>query len=261
MNYYLVSNDPNNYGTIKFRSSINTMNSMVMYRINSLSTIASFSMTTPDDYLIFETTIENEPFELTLHFQEHGAYELRTLANELNKLIEGQLTPVDESLPIEFTISLDSTNRLVITANKEFKIKDASYNVKLLLGLYHSTLPISSSSKMIIMPSVPLVCYGNILYLTARTDFVSVINTNDDKEITRSIIYKSNELLFPGYPVCCKLPGNWSIIHASQLSTLEFTLCDFMLNPVRLHAPLCLTLEVERLDATNYSDLSNIMEY
>ena len=54
--YHLVSADPSNYGTIRFRSSISAMNTMVMYRINSLSTIASFSMTTPDDYMIIETT-------------------------------------------------------------------------------------------------------------------------------------------------------------------------------------------------------------
>ena len=221
-----------------------------MYRINSLSTIASFSITTPDDYLIIETTLDNEPIELTLHFQEEGRYELRRLAFELNNLFEGQLVPVDEELPITFSLSMDSTNRLVISANKEFVIKDASYGAKLLLGLYHSNLPISSTQKQLLMPSVPYISYGNVLYLTARTDFVSVVNS-EDKEITRSIAYKCNELLYPGYPINCKLPGNWSIIHSDSLSTLEFQLVDFMLHPVKLHAPLNVTLEIERLDKSN----------
>ena len=266
MLYHLVSTDPENYGTIKFRSSIDSMNTVVMYRISSLSTIASFSMTTPNDYLIIETTITRnteaeitEPIELRLNFTEHGAYDLRTLAHELNSLFEGQLVPVDESLPIELSVSMDSTNRLVISANKEFSIKEASHNVKLLLGCYHSTLPITSRTKTIVMSSVPYISFGNVLYLTARTDFVSVVNT-DEKEITRSIAYKTNELLYPGYPVSCKLPGSWSMIHSDQLSSLEFQLVDFQLEPVVLHAPLYATIEIQRLDNITQAEQMSLME-
>jgi len=230
-------------------------------------------MTTPEDYIIIETTIEDETVELTLHFQDHGAYELRTLTHLLNELFEGQLVavnsrstvvptdepmPTDNTLPIELTITMDSSNRLIITANKEFSIKEASHGARLLFGLYHTQLPISSMQKQIKMPSVPYVSYGNILYLTARTDFVSVLNA-DDKEITRSIAYKVNELLYPGFPINCKLPGSWSIIHSDQLSSLEFQLMDFQLQPVVLHAPLYLTLEIERLDNSSPDVFSNIL--
>ena len=251
MMYHLASTDPDNYSTIKFRSSISSMNSMVMYRVNALSTIASFSMTTPDDYMIIETTLNDECIDLTFHFREHGAYEMRTLVYELNNLVEGQLVPVNEELPITLTLSMDSTNRLIINANKEFVIKEASYRVKLLLGLYNSQLPMTSSNHQIMSQSVPYLSYGNVLYLTARTDFVSVVNT-EDKEITKSIAYKLNELLYPGMPICCKLPGSWSIIHSDQLSSLEFQLVDFKLHPVILHAPLFITLEIERLDKSNF---------
>ena len=259
MMYHLVSTDPNDYGRIKFRSSINTANCMVMYRINSLSTIASFSMTTPDDYMIIETTLGNETITLTFHFQEHGAYVMRTLAQELNQLLEGELVPVEATLPIELDIVMDSTNRLIISADKEFSIKEASYRVKLLLGLYDTQLPISSTQKQIVMPSVPYISYGNVLYLTARTDFVSVLNS-DDKEITRSIAYKVNELLYQGYPIQSKLPGQWSMIHSDQLSSLEFQLVDFRLEPVVLHAPLCITLELQRLDNMNQANQMNIVD-
>ena len=257
MTQYLVSTNPDNYGTVKFRSSINTANCMIAYRIGALSTISSFSMTTSDDYMIIETTLENECIELTLHFEEHGAYEMRTLAYELNNLFEGQLVPVNESLPIQFLISMDSTNRLLISANKEFVIKEASHRAKLLLGLYDTHLPIASTNRQIISPSVPFLCYGNILYLTARTDFVSSLNLGD-KEITRSICYRVNELLYPSIPINCKLPGQWSFIHADQLSSLEFQLVDFQLEPVILHAPLFITLEVQRLDKSEF--MPNINE-
>ena len=129
----------------------------------------------------------------------------------------------------------------------------------LLLGLYHSTLPISSNAKTIRCPSVPLTSYGNVLYLTARTDFVSTLNL-DDKEITRSIAYKTNEIIYPGFPINCTLPGNWSIIQADQLNTLEFQLVDFQLQPIVLHAPLFITLEIERLDNMNQPNQLNIVD-
>ena len=251
MMFHLVSTDPTNYGTVKFRSSISSMNSIVMYRIQSLSTAASFSMTTPDDYLIIETTLNDECIELTYHFQDHGAYDLRTLAYELNNLLEGQLVPVNESLPIQLNVSMDSTNRLVISSDKEFSIIDASHGARLLLGLYHTTLPISSSQKQLTMSSIPYVSYGNVLYLIARTDFVSTLNI-DEQEITRSIAYKVNEILYPSYPITCKLPGNWSIIQSDQLNSLEFQLVDFQLIPVKLHAPLYLTIEIEPVTNSNY---------
>ena len=278
MIHHLCSTNPDDYGTIRFKSSIASLNSVVMYRIASLSTIASFSLTTNDDYMVIETTApetqtnestntsNNEPqtnepelIELRFQFQNHGAYDLRTLAYTLNTLLTGQLVSIDEGLPIELNVSMDSTNRLIISANKEFTIKEASHGVKLLLGLYHTSLPISSTQKQIIMPSVPYVSLGNCLYLAARTDFVSVVNT-EDKEIAYSIAYKVNELLYSGYPISCKIPGNWSIIHSDSLSTLEFQLVDFQLQPVKLHAPLYVSIEIQNLSNNQPEDFIKFIE-
>ena len=256
---HLVSTNPDEYGTIKFRSSIGSLNSIVMYRINSLSTIASFSMTTSDDYMIIETTIENEPIELTLHFQEHGSFEMRKLAYYLNTLFEGQLVSLDDNPPITLTVAMDSTNRLIINGNKEFVIKEASHGVRLILGLYHTHLPIASIQKQIMTPSVPYLSYGNVLYLTSKTDFITTVNI-DEHEINRSICYKINDFLYPGVPICCKLPGVWSIIHTDQLSSLEFVLCDFQLQPVKLHAPLYVSIEIQNLSNNQPDDITRFIE-
>ena len=149
---------------------------------------------------------------------------------------------------------------LVITAPDEFQIIDASHNVKLLLGLYHSELPINSSRPKIsesetpcelIMPSVPYRSYGNVLYLTARTDMICSVNNQNGEEESLSIAYKTNEILYPGFPVMCKIPSQWSIINSSQLNQLEFTLVDFQFQPVKLHSPLYITLEL------NYPSLNS----
>ena len=90
--------------------------------------------------------------------------------------------------------------------------------------------------------------YGNVLYLTSRTGQVCGINNENDKEETRSIAYKINEIVYPRYSVICKIPGTWSTLHSSQLSDLTFQLVDFQLHPVHLCSPLFITLEISDIN-------------
>ena len=70
------------------------------------------------------------------------------------------------------------------------------------------------------------------------------VNNKDGNEESLSIAYKTNEILYPGFPVMCKIPSQWSIINSSQLNQLEFTLVDFQFKPVKLHSPLYITIEL-----------------
>ena len=222
---HLVSTDPDNYGTVKFTSSISMSNSSVMYRINSLSFFASFSITTNEDYITINDT--------KIMFPDKGKYDL---IHDLNQLLTG------------YTVSFNDKGLIVISSDNAFTINDASHNVKMLLGLYHSTLPIHSEAKIIAheitMPSIPYLSFGNVLYLTARTDMVCSVNNKEGKEESLSIAYKTNEILYPGFPVMCKIPNQWSFINSNQLNQLEFTLVDFQFHPVKLHSPLYITLEL-----------------
>ena len=82
---HLVSTDPNNYSTVKFTSqAISKANTSVIYRINSVSFIANFSITTSDDYLVIE-------YQNTLHrisFPDKGIY---NLAYDLKSLLSSNL--------------------------------------------------------------------------------------------------------------------------------------------------------------------------
>ena len=225
---HLVSTDPDNYNTVKFTSSIGKINDSILYRINSISFIASFSITTEEDYLLFAS----QGIDHTIHFKDKGRYDL----------------PYDLSID-GFTITMNDKGCLIFSASEDFIIKDATHNVKLLLGLYHSNLPIQAKAKItgeyeIEMPSIPYRSYGNVLYLMARTDMICSVNNKEGKEESLSIAYKTNEILYPGFPVICKIPSQWSIIHSSQLNQLEFTLVDFQFQPVKLHSPLYITLEI-----------------
>lgn len=201
------------------------MNASVLYRINSLSFLANFSLTTSEDYL----TINSEGTKTTYRFQDKGQYDL---TYDLGQLLTG------------YTVSINDRGLLVITGSKEFSITEASHNVQLLLGIYHSQLPIHSSAKTIVSDSVPYTSYGNVLYLMARTDMVCSVNNQSGEEESLSIAYKTNEILYPSFPVMCKIPGQWSTISSAQLQQLEFRLVDFQFKPVKIHSPVYLTLEI-----------------
>ena len=189
-----------------------------MYRVNSLSFIANFSITTNDDYLVIESQGQTHIIE----FHDKGKF---NLVHDLNQLF------TDQSIE-GYTFSINDRGLLVLTHTYQFSIVDASHNVKLLLGLYHSNLPITSSRPKIepvneseaqaegeggncelVMSSIPYASYGNVLYLTARTDMICSVNNKDGNEESLSIAYKTNEILYPGFPVMCKIPNQWSIIN------------------------------------------------
>ncbi len=235
---HLVSNDPSNYATVRFETSINVIDANVMWRVVSLSSMSSFSVTTDDDYM----NITVGEIDLRYQFTEHGAYDINILSSELNTMLSDGL--VGEELPLTLSCTINDRGLIELSGDSDFLITDASHKIKLLFGMYHMTLPIQSSSKIIQMESTPYVCYGNVLYLTARTDALALMNAHDGNEETHSIAYKVNEFLYPNAPIIAKLPGSWNCVRMSQLKTLEFRLVDFMLEPVVLHAPLYITVEI-----------------
>ncbi len=216
---YLQSNDSIAYSTIKFGTSIDLVSKYIRYRITSLSTIASFTILDEDDYITISGT------KVTLTTSSYG------------------LLP---TIP-DLTVTKQSDGRVLFTSSTSFTIDDASHRVKLLFGLYDTTLPTSPTTSLT-SNSVSYSYYGNVLYLTTRTDAVAGTNMFDN-ETYKSIAYKSIEMLYPNVPVCSKTLGNWIMTTTDELKQLEFHLVDFRLHDISLHAPLYLTVECQALIA------------
>lgn len=243
---HLSSDDPACYNKIKFKSSFVNNECNVMWRVSNLSTIASFSIVTNEDYMKIKTA---SGYELKYVFEEHGAYDKYSFINDINNLLSGQIVP-EEGLPFELSIQMNDKGLIDMYGSESFSIVDATHRVKLLFGMYHSDLPIESNDNVIHFVSCPYLCLGNILYLTARTDAVCLTNARGDEE-SISIAYKVNEILYTGFPIASKMPGQWNMIAANQLQQLEFQLCDFMMEPIQLHAPLYITVEIESIYKNN----------
>ena len=117
-------------------------------RVSGIQYTASFSITTADDYIEFEDGIGEKT---QIAFPEKGDYFMDTLASDLSTITGLSITMRNDGL-------LDITGSYT-------KISDASHRVKLLMGLYHTDLPLSLPCTS---PSVPLTGYGNMLYLVSN---------------------------------------------------------------------------------------------
>ena len=116
---------------------------------------------------------------------------------------------------------------LKFTYSSEFSIVDASHRVKLLLGLYHSTLPLNSEFDdtywRVDAKSVPLTCYGNVLYLRSKISSVVGFSNNDSVSYI-SLCYHIYEILIPNVPIITRVPGSYFPISNQSLTNQEFEL-------------------------------------
>ena len=229
MLFYLQSTNPNEYEKLTFSANPQLGKGKMYFKILQASTIANFMITTDDDYIVFEIGGERK----TIKFENNYKYDI----NELPKKIDGYLSSIGLSC------HSNEYGTLTITGNEEFKIVEITHRAKLLLGLYHSTIPIESQDKKIIISSVPYVCYGNNLYIRSRVSSIVGFN-NCSHEAYTSICYHISEMFIPGIPIITRIPGQSVRVNSYDLTNLEFTLVDFQNEPIKLKAPLNLVVEI-----------------
>ena len=233
MIFNLHSTDSNNYGTIKFNSQIPLSADDIKFRIIGLNTIATFMITTEDDYIKFEINDEI----LTFKFTNRTKYSIDELASDLKILF-----------PSDIDVELNDMGTITLKSNNPFKIVDASHRVRLLMGFYELiSFPIHSNKVdagyEIVFNSAPYLNFGNILYLTSSLSNVCAFNDNKNKQINMSVCYSISEFFAPGLPLISKIIGPNVNIRPLELSNLQFTLVDFQFYPIILKAPLHITLE------------------
>ena len=202
--------------------------------------MSNFLLTTDEDYF----TIEHEGQEYRFDFSNCMDYE-----SSLTKT----LTTFLEALP-DITLSIDSRNRFkfVSQSNKSFKIIEATHRAKLLLGLYHTQLPIISNwdietrLQAVIAPSPPITNYANKLYLVSLQG-QAVHSIKDGLEYTPSVACSIDSFVKSGLPLIKDFDLNpiKTVVQASDLSRSSMTLVDFQFEPVVLLSPLFITLKIK----------------
>ena len=115
----------------------------------------------------------------------------------------------------------------------------------MIMGIYHLNLPYALADGEVLYAASPLTCYGNMLYLESNLPSPVGVRSNDkNKEEYKSIVYKGSDFIYPGIPVNSRTPGPVIVTKTENLTDLEFRLVDFMMEPVILHSPLTITMEV-----------------
>ena len=126
----------------------------------------------------------------------------------------------------------------------------------MLLGLYNTTLPISSMGEnmnySLTFDSSPLTSLGNKLYLLSVQGQAQSVNVDGD-EYTPSVIANIDSFIKTGLPLIVNYeegePAK-SIVNTAAIRHLKMTLVDFMFHPVILTSPLFVTLKIKPVKQT-----------
>ena len=235
MIYSLSSSDPNHYETIDVNINIPWKCEQVKYYVSNVNTMSNFLLTTEEDYLII--VIDGEEYRFT--FTSKTDYESSLIKDlkELFNCYDKTKTAIIEK---------NEHGCLKLTLDKDFEIIDASHRVKLLLGLYHTTLPVSSTDKVYVCSSPPITNYANKLYLVSLQG-QAIHASKEGMEYTPSVACSIDTFIKSGLPLIKDFDINpiKTVIQAADLSRSSMTLVDFQFEPVVLLSPLFVTLKIK----------------
>ena len=235
MIYSLSSSDPNHYETIDVNINIPWKCEQVKYYVSNVNTMSNFLLTTEEDYLII--VIDGEEYRFT--FTNKTDYESSLIKDlkELFNCYDKTKTAIIEK---------NANGCLKFTLDKDFEIIDASHRVKLLVGLYHTTLPVSSTDKVYVCSSPPITNYANKLYLVSLQG-QAIHASKEGMEYTPSVACSIDTFIKSGLPLIKDFDINpiKTVIQAADLSRSSMTLVDFQFEPVVLLSPLFVTLKIK----------------
>ena len=253
--YTINSTNPKHYNRIKANLDMpNTEYSV--FQVSELTTTCSILILTTNDYF----QINDKRYYFVSDY------------TDLNN--ESFVALVDDMIASDgYYCELDTAYRIHFFADNEFDLNDASYNVKLLMGLHDIKLPLTSKyneqiqtehKQEIIIESVGYTLSTPVLYLLSNIGSKTFKNNLDDKQISTNLSLKTamriNNAFSANMPI---LSGNTdfeTIIKSNDLSYVEFYLVDANLQEITLLAPLYLTIHVQPVPDNDYNIYKLMLE-
>ena len=225
--YQIYSQDPENYGTVSINPVIPWNTFKVEYKVINVNTFSNFLITTSDDYI--RTASADGKVHSEYKFKDKSNYDLDELPTLISELT-GLTVKINDAGVLEFSAGPSSD---VIT--------ECSHRVKLLLGLYNMSFPITLPA---VASSTPMLNYGNLLYLKSIQG-ASVGMILDQGQASTPCIYRINSFLKSGLPLISDKKGDKIIVNAEAAKTISMQLVDFMYEPVILKSPMFVTLKIK----------------
>jgi len=221
------SRNPDDYSS--FHSNLRTpFTQYATLLIDSLTTVACFEVLNTEDFLTFthmvEDTLTTETITFEESFSDLNAESFATLLNELTKT-KG------------ITCAVDYTNRIRFTSEEPFTLTYASYNVRLLLGIYDVSFPINSVGGVIQCPAVGHYLSTPILYLIGTIGGKVYVNDKNGYK-NRRVLMRINNSFSANFPVIANNADFRCYCLSNDLSSIDFELRDAHFRKVKLLSPL-----------------------
>ena len=228
--YTLASKDPTRYGYIQsyFEHPGSDYATMT---VTSLVTQCNIRVLKPGDYI----TLNYNKYSFT---KDYTNLNYDTFASMLNFLIAGS----------GILIELDQCNRIVIKANIMFLLSDASYNVRLLMGL-HPYDKLNIYGLNITIPTVGFMLSTPVLYLKCNIGAKCFKNTLTSNNIQNTkIAMRITNSFSANYPIVTNNMDFSVNVASTDISDVEFTLVDANMKEIELLSPMYLSVSIKRID-------------
>ena len=249
IDYTVSSTDPNNYNKIYCNLTAPPTKYSIM-TITCLTTNCNIVVLDKGDFIVMDG-VKYEFKDAYTNMNLEGFIEL--LRDITIKDKQEEETKNDKVILSVNGVDLyiDNTGRLCFTSDREFVINDASYNVKMITGMYHMNLPLkgkydeTSNEYKVLALSVGFNMLSPVLYLVSNIAIKSYRNVDDDCSLTGAkIVMRVNNSFQPSMPVIHNNADFETILLSNDLSMLEFRLVDANLHDVHLLSPLYLAIQV-----------------
>jgi hypothetical protein len=190
---------------------------------------------------------------------DYSDWKSRTVTLVLNKMLKGTVNvPSEEdgetleARTLALVISEDESKtcfKTVLNVDnvaKEFYFTGMSHRASLVMGYYDYDFDSDDNIRQEVQksPSKPLVHFGNMLYLVSNNG--NVIHSSNCQN--PSVIYRIQQVLMANAPILqkpLKSEREEIIADASALREFKITLTDRWLHPVKIKAPLIVTIKMQ----------------
>ncbi len=229
--YTICSTDPEHYNRVYTNLGAQASRES-RFIVTSLTTNCNIIVLSSDDYF----TLNSVQYYFT---DDYTTMDVDTLVGLMNALVADSTS---------FTFAYDTCSRVNVTSSEttEFELTDASYNVKLLLGITNTTLPLISNDLTIQLTDVGAFLSTPVLYLTSNIGYNSYKNLTDTGYLTSmKIVMRINNSYSSSYPIFAT-NGDFNVtVPSADLSNAQFILTDANYVEVKLLNPLYITITVE----------------
>ena len=253
--YTINSSDPQHYNRIKANLDMpNTEYSI--FQITELTAKCSIIILEVGDYFV----INGKKYEFVMDFCD------------LNS--ESFVALVDDMVANDgYYCEIDTASRIHFFADNEFELSDASYNVKILMGLHDIQLPLISSyndqiqtehKQELVIDSVGYTLSTPVLFLLSNIGSKTFKNNLDESRVSSNLALKTAMRITNAFsanlPIVAGNSDFETVIKSNDLSYVEFYLVDANLHEIKLLCPLYITIHVEPVPDNDYNIYKLMME-